>query len=255
MTRRKRPRAAAEPNVRGDMVTLIEPLAEAFLAYIDVAYDVAGADLLPSAGSVALLDELQEQRLASVEWPEPVRTAHAHGAFSFHSEVDHARTLAAALGVMRPGTICSHATLVRASLEASRLTIWLHDVGVSTEERVKRSLRREMTSATHVKHMMKNLGATDRALATKQRQKAERVTRYALSRGWVLDTVQEPTIGEHFVRVLNDEVLTPAGAGLWHFSSGIAHGRHRWGEARAVRRLRRHEPHRVGQDASSLLRR
>ncbi len=206
------------------MVSLVEPLAGAFLGYLDLAYDVAGADLLPAPGSVALLDELQEQRLEDVDWPEPVRTAHMHGAFSFHSEVDHARTLAAALSVMRPGPIYSHATLMRACLEASRLSIWLHDVGISTDERVKRSLRRELTSATNVKHMMTNLGKTDHAVAKKERQKVERVTRYALGRGWVLDAVKEPTIGEHFVRVLNDEVLTPAGTGIWHLSFGIAHG-------------------------------
>ena len=99
------------------------------------------------------MDEIEEEgqlRLASgSQWQDPVRAAHSIGGMTMAAATDYGRSYAQLFCGMR-APVFGHLVLVRAALESSVVTFWLSDGQISAEERARRGLSEELSSAWEV---------------------------------------------------------------------------------------------------------
>jgi hypothetical protein len=190
-------------------------------AAIDAARDRHGA--LPTARSQAMTEVAEEQGYRTrSNWEQPLTDTHMLGGMTLQAAADYVRGLAELFDSAHP-PIYAHLTLARGALEASVVSSWLSEPGITAVERIKRGLCEFLYSAREVNEL--NLGADGAAKVTWWNGVAHSFGwEVAGSRGRpTVDATRRPRIGDEVTRLVGRDGDARIGDVLYSRFSAIDH--------------------------------
>jgi hypothetical protein len=202
----------------------VQPLGRAFLEFVRIATKDVADECDPASGSPARADLDAQDAMTDPNWPTPVLHIDSLGALAFHGALDHARTLATALAHMDPPPIFSDRTMLRPILEMDAVAMWLYEPGITTEQRILRSLRIDKDSAQNKANAAENMGAEGTTEVREARARQNVIDLYAKARRWPLKGTKRPRLADHVIVVMNSGPGSLAGTALWHLTSATSHG-------------------------------
>jgi hypothetical protein len=200
------------------------PVAEALNALVR-AVEATGprhGDLPPPESEAMKELASEEQYRARSGWLNPVTDTHSFGGMTLWAAADYVRSFASTLGGERP-PIYGHLALARDALEASVVSFWLNERGITYDERVKRGLSEVIYRAAEVKR----LGLTDDADV-----KLTEAKRWCDELGWglhmagrlpVVDETKRRSVPEGIRRLLVADGEARLGKLLWNRPSAVTH--------------------------------
>jgi hypothetical protein len=188
---------------------------------IEAVRDRHGA--LPAATSQAMTEVAEEQgyRRRS-NWEQPLTDTHMLAGMALQAGTDYVRGLAELFDSAHPPVYC-HLALARGALEASVVSAWLSEPGITTLERIKRGLCEFLYSAPEVKEL--NLGSDGAAKVTWWNDVAQ-------SFGWevaggrgrpTIDGTRRPRIGDEVTRLTEADADARLGDLLYSHFSAVDH--------------------------------
>jgi hypothetical protein len=211
-----------------ELVSQLVPMCQAIIELTDAAMALAPPSGLPAAESKAMAERAEESPLRNEHWTEPVRAAHSMSGVLRFAATDHFRNYAR-LFVTEPVPVYSHLVLARAALDASGMTYWLSDCGISAPTRVMRHQTLRLMNAAEL-----DKSKVGDAKATAKRSRAN-VMAGAQANGWAAFrknprccTEEKPRSKSLIRAVLDDDrIFGPDEAGigdlLWWYLSGVTH--------------------------------